>query len=138
MGGKLSAKRVSNLNTPGRYGDGDGLWLQVSHVGPRITKSWLLRYMFHGRARAMGLGSIKTFSLKEARDLAKEYRQLVWKGVDPIEAKREKRIAAQLEIAKGITFKECVDQYIGAHEAGWRNDKHKYRGKKRLAMPAST
>ena len=50
---KLSAVKVAKLNTPGRYCDGLGLWLQVSQFG---TKAWLFRYTRHGRARQMGLG----------------------------------------------------------------------------------
>ena len=68
---KLTALGVKNAG-PGRHGDGGGLWLQV---GPTGTKSWLFRYMIDGRARAMGLGSADTFSLKEARERARAARQ---------------------------------------------------------------
>src|SRR5262245_27203450 len=64
---KLTALAVKNAG-PGRHGDGGCLWLQV---GPTGTKAWLFRYMIEGRARAMGLGSAETFSLKEARERAK-------------------------------------------------------------------
>ena len=37
------------------YGDGAGLWLQVSRGG---TKSWVFRYELDGWAREMGLGNI--------------------------------------------------------------------------------
>jgi hypothetical protein len=39
--GKLTALSVQRTNQPGRYGDGDGLYLQV---GPTGTKSWFFRY----------------------------------------------------------------------------------------------
>jgi len=32
--------------------------------------------------------------------------------------------AARLEAARAITFKEASQQYIAAHKAGWKNDKH--------------
>ena len=37
---------------PGLYGDGDGLYLQVSAFD---TKAWVFRYMIDGRPRKMGL-----------------------------------------------------------------------------------
>ena len=63
--GKLSAKRVENGRKPGRYGDGGGLWLQVSRYG---TKAWLLRYTISGKPREMGMGPIGTITLAEARE----------------------------------------------------------------------
>jgi hypothetical protein len=56
---RLSALGVSRQKKPGRYGDGLGLWLQVS---PQITKSWLFRFMLDGRSRSMGLGPVHTVS----------------------------------------------------------------------------
>ena len=61
---KLSTLEVTKKTRPGRYGDGGGLWLQVSARG---TKSWIFRFMLNGQARQMGLGSVDTFSLTGAR-----------------------------------------------------------------------
>ena len=69
-------------------------------------------------------GSIDTFSLKEARDRARQARQLVADGTDPIEAKREKKTSARAEEAKRVTFTDAAGRYIEAHRAGWKNLKH--------------
>ena len=68
---KLTAKSVAALTEPGLYNDGGGLYLQVADVSGtgNVTKSWCFRYMLDRRARKMGLGSVNTFSLAEARDL---------------------------------------------------------------------
>ena len=52
---RLTARGVDSLKEPGRYGDGgrSGLWLRVTEGG---NKSWIFRFMRHGRAREMGLG----------------------------------------------------------------------------------
>jgi len=118
---KLSATFVAKESRPGRYGDGGGLWLQVSQFG---TKAWIFRFMLDGKARQMGLGSVETFSLKEARERARQARQLVADGIDPIEARNEKKAAARSEDAKRITFKQASERYIKAHAAGWKNVKH--------------
>lgn len=49
---KLSALKVAKINRPGRYADGEGLYLQVTAT---LTKSWQFRYMRNRRARVMGL-----------------------------------------------------------------------------------
>jgi integrase len=121
MQGKLTALGVARLKTPGMYGDGHGLWLQVTGKG---AKSWIFRFALHGRAREMGLGSAHTFSLAEARERARECRKLTADGIDPIETRKAKRQEAALEAAKAITFRGCAEAYFEAHKAGWRNERH--------------
>ena len=119
--GRLKPLDVARASRPGLYGDGGGLYLQVTGVGGR---SWLYRYTLNGRARAMGLGGLDTVSLREARLLAAECRKLCHAGTDPIEARRAGRADAKLAAANTMTFSQCVDRYLEAHKAGWRNEKH--------------
>jgi len=119
--GKLTALGVAKLKAPGMYGDGGGLWLQVSGKG---GKSWVFRYTLRGKSREMGLGSVNTFSLSEARDKALTCRKLCFEGIDPIEMRRGQRQDAAIESAKAITFRNCAERYIESHKAGWRNAKH--------------
>ncbi|MCJ2126677.1 tyrosine-type recombinase/integrase [Methylobacterium sp. J-077] len=121
MQGKLTALGVTRLKTPGMYGDGGGLWLQVSGKG---GKSWVFRYTLKGKSREMGLGPVSTFSLAEARDKALTCRKLTYEGIDPIEVRRGQRQNAAVEAAKAITFRTCAAGYIESHKAGWRNEKH--------------
>src|ERR1700722_16048112 len=142
-GKKLTATAVSNAKEPGLYGDGHGLYLQISAFD---TKAWVFRYMIDGRARKMGLGPLHTVSLAEARQRAAQARLQAYDGVDPIDARKEKRAAAKLEAAKALTFRECAERYIASNESGWRNAKHREqwcstfsdtkRGKR--AFPAAT
>jgi integrase len=120
---KLSATKVAKLKAPGRYGDGRGLWL---HVGPNGTKSWVLRYMRHGTAREMGLGPLHAVSLADARDLARTARRrLIVDGLDPIDWRKAHQAKSRIAMVRGITFKEAADRYIAAHEASWKNAKHR-------------
>lgn len=129
---KLSAVDVAKKSRPGRYGDGGGLWLQVSKWG---TKAWLFRFTMKGRAREMGLGDVATFSLKEARERARKARQMVADGIDPIEARKEAR-AATVEDRGRITFAEASARYMKAHASGWRNAKHAEQWQSTLATYA--
>ena len=119
--GKLTALGVARLKTPGLYGDGGGLWLQVSGQG---GKSWVYRYTLGKKSREMGLGSANTFTLAEARDKALACRKLCYDGIDPIEMRRGRRQDEAVEAAKAITFSACAASYIDSHRAGWRNAKH--------------
>ncbi|UIN23497.1 tyrosine-type recombinase/integrase [Herbaspirillum frisingense] len=106
---------------PGYYCDGDGLYLQVSKSG---SKSWVLRYRLNGKSREMGLGSLTVFSLAEARERCRMYRQMLVDGVDPIssrQAAREQNIQAT---ANRRTFAECALEYQRLHADGWKNVKH--------------
>jgi integrase len=118
---RLKALQVARTNEPGLLADGGGLYLQVSDAG---AKSWLFRFMLAGRARAMGLGSLHTISLAEARNEAARCRKLLREKIDPIEARNGSRGQAALEAAKAITFEQCAQAYVQAHRLGWKNAKH--------------
>lgn len=118
---RLSAVAVKTKTEPGYYADGDGLYLQVSASG---SKSWILRYMLNKRQREMGLGSIATFTLAEARERARRYRQLLVEGIDPIEHRNAEREKNLLAVAQRRTFEECATEYQKLHASGWKNAKH--------------
>src|SRR3981189_2467074 len=104
--GKLTAITVSRATRRGYYGDGGGLYLQVSGSG---TKSWVFRFKDAGRLREMGLGPLHTIGLAEARQRAQDCRRSRLDGLDPIEARRAQRTAAKLDAAKAVTFKACAE-----------------------------
>lgn len=131
---KLSAAKVAKTSKPGHYGDGGGLWLQVSASG---TKSWVFRFTRAGKAREMGLGALHTITLSEARERAGGCRKLLVDGIDPIERRNAGKQTAAAEAARALTFDQCAEQYIEAHRAGWRNDKHAAQWTATLATYAS-
>ena len=149
--GKLKALTVARVKQPGMYGDGGGLWLQVTSAGAR---SWIFRYWAserdpatgqiirdemgkaRGCSREMGLGSLSVVSLEQARELAGKYRQLRREGIDPIETCQKAKAEAALNAAKSITFAKCAQDYIKAHRAGWRNTKHIQQWENTLAVYA--
>jgi integrase len=120
------AERLEKITTPGmhRVHDGPGrhgLYLQVSGLESR---SWLLRYTLHGKARYLGLGSAFLKPLLQAAQEADDARILHAKGTDPLEQKRAQKTSARLERAKGITFREVAEEYISQKSPGWSNAKH--------------
>jgi integrase len=107
------------------WADGGGLYLQCT-IGPNDTvrKSWLFRFERNGRERQMGLGSLTTVPVQEAREKAAECRRLLQSGIDPIEQRKLKEAEQQVAASKSMTFDQCRDLFIAAHRAGWRNLKH--------------
>lgn len=135
MAGKLSIRGVESRKKKGRYGDGNGLYLQVSKWA---SKAWVYRYQLHGRNHEMGLGAYPMISLAEARDLAHKCRKQCHNGIDPIAARDNERQQALLEKAKSVTFASCCDDYIKAHAPGWSSAKHTHQWRRTLDLACKT
>jgi Arm DNA-binding domain len=118
---QLTATKVKKADAPGLYPDGAGLYLQVTS---ETAKSWLLRYSLRGKAREMGLGSLRKVSLAEARRRAADCHRLLEEHTDPIEHRKKVRASAALAEAKNITFKEASARYIAMRGRGLKNAKH--------------
>lgn len=131
---KLSALAVARAKEPGYYGDGAGLYLQVSKGG---TKSWIFRFTIAGKQREMGLGALHTVTLGQAREKAKACRESLLEGVDPLEARNSAKLSAALERAKTVTFDHCAAEYIAAHRTSWKNKKHEVQWTSSLRNYAS-
>lgn len=119
--GKLTVRQVATITAPGTYGDGGGLYLQVT--SPQ-AKSWLFRY----KDKWMGLGPACDVTLDDARAKAAEKRSQLREGVDPIAARdaKEKAKAEEEEQATvaAITFEHCAKTYVKTHRPSWFNAKH--------------
>ena len=113
---RLSAIAVRNVKAPGRYPDGNCLYLEVEPTG---AKRWLLRVVVHGRRRDIGLGSATTTSLAEVRELAVQLRAVARKGGDPL----TERPRAQ----KGTRFSTIATKVFEEHKSTWKNEKHRYQ-----------
>ncbi|MBY5473580.1 tyrosine-type recombinase/integrase [Rhizobium leguminosarum] len=110
----LTALRIKQLTTPGRYADGNGLHLIVDPSG---AKRWILRIIVQGKRRDIGLGGLSLVSLADAREKAFEFRKLARSGGDPLAAKRESKKIYP-------TFKVAAEAVHAEHKASWKNEKH--------------
>jgi integrase len=104
---------VKAADKPGRYGDGDGLFLLIGRTG---GKSWMVRVQKDGRRRDIGIGSAAKVPLKLARERAALIRCQVEAGIDPVAQRRK---------AAGVpTFREAAALVHAEHKRGWSNGKH--------------
>lgn len=138
MGKKTSEKSalaVSRLKEPGLHfvGGVSGLALQVIASGAR---SWILRVTIGGKRRDMGLGGFPDVPLAMARDKAREAREQIRKGIDPIEEVKAARSALIAARASAFTFEQAAKSFMAAHEAGWKNAKHQSQWTNTLATYA--
>jgi integrase len=85
----LTVKGLARLTAPGRYPDGNTLYLFVQHSGAR---SWVQRLVVDGRRRDIGLGSAKYVTLAQARQQAYENRVAARRGGDPFACTPQHRI----------------------------------------------
>ena len=100
----------------GKHSDGQGLWLIKRTDG---GAQWMLRISLGGKRREMGLGSANDVSLKEARELASEYRKLAKQGIDPINF----RLAEKRALLKpGKSLAEIATAAYEAKKAELKND----------------
>jgi hypothetical protein len=105
--------------------DGGGLYLRVTKgADGSLNRAWLYRFASSGRERWMGLGAYPDVRLKEAREQADDARRLRRRGIDPINDRREAKVAEAIATAKQTTFAAAARGYIQSHGAGWRNAKH--------------
>lgn len=112
MAGKLKPLDIERETRPGKYPDGDGLYLVVASA---TSKNWNYRYWKDSKQRWLGLGSLKDVSLKDAR-LARDAARLRVKGdrctfgVDIFTRRvREKRAAR--EEAKAVEIKVALPTF---------------------------
>jgi integrase len=128
MAGKLRPLDVERETRPGRYFDGDGLYLVVKGA---TSRNWIYRYRKDGKERWLGLGSLKDVSLKNAR-MARDAARLRVKGdrsapgIDVVQERRDAREnakATQITVTLPI-FEECAETYIREHWSIW-SKKHR-------------
>lgn len=119
---ELGALAVNNLKDDGMHSVGGvvGLYLEIQ----RGSKSWIFRYCVAGQRFKMGLGSFPSVTLARAREKAREARQLLSDGIDPIQHRKGVRTALKDDHARLVSFRELATQYIDMKSSEWKSAKH--------------
>ncbi|WP_134679523.1 tyrosine-type recombinase/integrase [Paracoccus ravus] len=140
---ELSPIEVKRLSHPGAgrnnamfaVGGVSGLYLQISPSGAR---SWILRTTIGSKRRDLGLGSYPDVGLAQARERAREAKDQVWRGIDPIEERKAARAALAASQKRGLTFAEAFNRYTAAKLTELATDKDRVRWRssiERYALP---
>ena len=112
---RLSVLKIQRVKEPGRYADGNGLYLIVDRTG---AKRWMLRTVVQGKRRDIGLGGLALVSLAEAREQATTFRKLARQGGNPLSERQKARQIIP-------TFEEAARSVHEARATSWRNEKHR-------------
>jgi integrase len=110
---RLDSPTIRALAKPGRYADGEGLYLIVDENG---SKRWVFLFRWQGKLKEMGLGGLSGVGLAKAREKAREAREQLADGINPIEARKA--------LAEVPTFGKMADELVAVVEKTSRNAKH--------------
>ena len=110
--GRLTVAGIKALTEPGRYSDGDILFLNIAPGG---SKSRIRRLTINGLRRDLGLGGFPLVGLAQAGEIAFENRRLAPARVEnPLAAKRK---------AQMPTFRHAAEQTFESLKPRWGSAK---------------
>ena len=120
---ELSSTEVKRLTKPGKHpvGGVTGLYLAIQPTGGR---SWVLRTMAGDARREIGLGGFPDVTLAQARERARETKDKIRQGIDPVAERQAARLALKRQQARGVTFEEAAKQCHARKAQEFRNAKH--------------
>ena len=110
---KLTSRFVQSITKPGKYYDGNNVFLRVHPSG---SKKWVQRCTINGKRREIGLGSANIVSLASMREKALENLIMINNGGDPIAIKAPNPAYP--------TFKEASHTVYEQNLPTWKNKKH--------------
>jgi len=145
---ELEPIQVRRIKKPGYHPVGGVAGLLLC-VKPSGAKSWVLRYATgetkvskrgkpYALRRDMGLGAFPDVSLSQARDRAREARDLLYRGIDPLEERRKRTEAFRAQQEARKTFTEVWHQFQEAKMIGLakKTRQHWINSIERYALPA--
>jgi len=106
----LTDTAIRNAKTkdkPYKLFDGKGLFMLVTVAGGKL---WRLKYRLEGKEKFLSLGVYPDVGLKEARHRRDEARELIAKGIDPGEQKKQSKV-------ERYTFEEAGKRWFEHHAA---------------------
>ena len=125
----LQVQRLASVEGFHNVGGVAGLHLQVKGG----SSAWVLRATVGNRRRDIGLGGYPDVTLAQARDRARDAREKIRQGVDPV----EERKAARAALVAIPTFDWCAKQVIAKKRSGKQNAKHVAQWETTLATYAN-
>ncbi|MCR9152307.1 MAG: integrase arm-type DNA-binding domain-containing protein [Rhodobacteraceae bacterium] len=138
---ELSSVEVRNLSHPGgkanamfAVGGVAGLYMQVTRNG---GKTWVLRVRVGDRRRDIGLGGFPTVTLAQAREKAREARDKIERGIDPVEERKVAKARLRAAQRKGLTFEAAVERCLTAKLDAFQNEKHRRQWRSTLITYAT-
>jgi integrase len=106
--------------------DSGGLYIEVMPTGKKL---WRLKYYYLKKEKRISFGAYPLVSLAEARDARDDAKRLLIKGIDPSQAKKDKKIVATRNAEN--TFKAVALEWLDVRSENWTQG---YRDKLLLGL----
>ncbi len=136
----MSALEVRNLSHSSDKGNAlfavggvTGLYMQITPSGGR---SWILRTTVGKSRRDIGLGGFPTVTLAQARDKAREARDKIERGVDPVAERRAAKATLIAAAGRSLTFEKAFKGCLDAKLDAFKNAKHRQQWENTLTRYA--
>jgi integrase len=106
----VAACRKDPAKHAGKHFDGGGLFLLVKDGG----LYWRYKYRLGGKEKAFAIGTLDDYSLAEAREKHGEARKLVAVGSDPVEVRKQVKVAKEVARIAYTSFREVAQEWYDA------------------------
>ena len=93
--GRLYESQIPKLQygkSPSKVYDGNGLFIHLTRTKSGTSRFFKYDYVVDGKRKQISFGKYPDIQLTEARQMHREARSLVAKHIDPVEARRERRL----------------------------------------------
>jgi integrase len=119
-------RNAKPLETPYKLGDALGLYLLVNPSG---AKYWRLKYRLEGKEKLLAVGVYPEVTLETARERRDAARELVAKGIDPVQANKDEQLARD---AVTVNTFELIAREWWDNWKGGRTERHAHYVLRRL------
>jgi integrase len=123
--GQINKLKPKYANKPTVYAVGGvaGLYWQITPSGK--GRSWLLKAKVNGKLREIGLGAYPEVSLGAARDAARDVRQMIRNGDDPVERRRWEKQKTYQQHMFLTTFGAALEEFLPIVRAELSSEKYR-------------
>jgi hypothetical protein len=105
-------KKATPSEKPFKKYDAKGLYLQIMPSG---SKRWRFDYQHGGKRKTISLGTYPLVKLKQARDARDDAKRLLIDGIDPSQARQERKDAEQT----GDSFETVARDWFDRQKPNW-------------------
>ncbi|MCX9067292.1 site-specific integrase [Citrobacter portucalensis] len=126
----LPPNATDTRSTDAEYSDTEISGLKCLVGRGEGRKKFLLRYLYHGRKRAIALGHWPEVDVSLARHLALECKRQLAMGADP----KQQRDSKRQEITLNELFTRHYLRWAISNKRSWKKDEQRYRDHIRPAM----
>lgn len=116
----LTDKEARNATKSVTVGGVPGLILDVRKSGEKLSKTFLLRVQSNGISKKLTIGAYGTYSIAQAREIAKDWLDKIKAGIDPKAEIKAKQEALVKKAADELTVEAMLRQFLAFEESRGR------------------